>query len=103
MYLIREVMYCKPGKVRPMVEKFLAMSKLGERVGMPPMRIMTDFAAERYWTLVAEMEVESLEAFEAMMSSPQGSEEDMKEFEKIMAGYHDLVDHGKREVYKIEA
>ena len=31
MYLIREVMYCKPGKVRPMVEKFLAMSKLGER------------------------------------------------------------------------
>jgi len=102
MYLIREVMYCKPGKVRPMVEKFLAMSKLGERVGMPPMRIMTDFAAERYWTLVAEMEVESLEAFEAMMSSPQGSEEDMKEFEKIMAGYHDLVDHGKREVYKIE-
>ena len=24
-------------------------------------------------------------------------------FEKIMAGYHDLVDHGKREIYKIEA
>lgn len=102
MYLIREVMYCKPGKVRPMLEKFLAMSKLGERIGMPPMRVMTDFAAERYWTLVAEMEVESLEAFEAMMSDPQGSEEDLKEFEKIMAGYHDLVDHGRREVYKIE-
>ena len=28
MLLIREIMHCKPGKVRPMVEKFLAMSKL---------------------------------------------------------------------------
>lgn len=102
MYLIREVMHCKPGQVRPLAEKFLAMSRLGERLGMPPMRVMTDFAAERYWTLVAEMEVESLEAFEAMMSNPQGSEEDMKEFEEIMEGYHDLVDVGRREIYKIE-
>jgi hypothetical protein len=102
MFVIREVMYCKPGKVRPMVEKFLAMSKLGERVGMPRMRVMTDFCAERYWTVVAEMEVESLESFERMMSSPQGSAEDMKQFEEIMKGYHDLVDHGKREIYKVE-
>ena len=102
MFVIREVMYCKPGKVRPLVEKFLAMSKLGERMGMPSMRIMTDFCAERYWTIVAEMEVESLEAFERMMSSPQGSAEDMKQFEEIMKGYHDLVDHGKREIYRIE-
>jgi hypothetical protein len=41
MYLIRDIMYCKPGKVRPMVEK-------------------------------------------------------------IMQRYHDLVDHGKREIYKLE-
>ena len=102
MYLIREVMYCKPGKVRPMVEKFLAMSKLGERMNMPPMRVMTDFAAERYWTIVAEMEVPDLEAFERMMSNPEGSEEDMKKFEEVMKGYHDLVDYGKREIYKIE-
>ena len=26
MLLVREIMYCKPGKVRPMVEKFLAMN-----------------------------------------------------------------------------
>ena len=103
MYLIREIMYCKPGKVRPMVEKFNAMNKLSGKAGMPKMRIMTDFCAEQYWTIVAEMEVASLEEFEKMMSSPGGSAEDMKEFEKIMQGYHDLVDHGKREVYKIEA
>jgi hypothetical protein len=101
MYLIREVFYCKPGKVRPMVEKFLAMSKLNTKIGMPPMRVMTDFCAERYWTIVAEMEVPDLAAFEKMMAmTPESA--DMKQFEEIMKGYHDLVDHGKREIYKIE-
>jgi hypothetical protein len=28
---------------------------------------------------------------------------DMKEFEEIMKGYHDLVDSGRREIYTIEA
>ena len=102
MFLIRDVMYCKPGKVRPLVEKFLAMSTLGEKLGMPRMRIMTDFCAERYWMLVSEMEVADLQAFERMMTSPQGSPEDLKKFEEIMKGYHDLVDQGKREIYKIE-
>ena len=68
MLLVREIMYCKPGKVRPMVDKFLAMSKLGEKMGMPKMKVMTDLSAERYWTIVSEMEVPSLLAFENMMS-----------------------------------
>jgi hypothetical protein len=102
MYLVREVMYCKPGKVRPLVDKFVAMNKLGEKVGMPTMRIMTDFCAERYWTVVSEFEVKSIQEFEQMMSTPQGSSEDLKKYEEIMKGYHDLVDYGKREIYKIE-
>lgn len=101
MFLIRDIMYCKPGKVRPMVDRFVRMSKLGEKVGMPPMRIMTDFCAERYWTIVSEMEVKDLSEFESMMSMGQGSPE-MKEMEELMKGYHDLVDHGKREIYRIE-
>ena len=102
MFIVRDVMYCKPGKVRPLVEKFLAMSKLTERAGMGNMRIMTDMCAEQYWTLVSEMEVPSLKAFEDMMSPTGMSEADAKEFERIMDGYHDLVDHGKREIYKLE-
>ena len=104
MMLVREVMYCKPGKVRPMVEKFLAMSKLHEKAGMWKMRVMTDFVAERYWTIVAEFEVPSMQAFEEMMSGkgPQLDAAAMKEMEKLMEGYHDLVVKGKREVYKIE-
>ncbi len=102
MLLVRDIMYCKPGKVRPMVEKFLAMSKLSQKVGMPKMRILTDLSGEPYWTVVAEMEVASLQAYEAMLQ-PQGmSEKDTKAFEDIMKGYHDLVDHGRREIYRIE-
>ena len=98
MLLIRDIMYCKPGKVRPMVEKFLAMRKLSSMQGMGPSRLMTDVSAERYWTVVVEFEVESMDKFMAMAP---GTEE-MKEMEKIMAGYHDLVDYGRREIYKIE-
>lgn len=102
MLLIREVMYCKPGKVRPMVDKFLAMSKLGEQSGQSRMRVMTDFCAERYWTIVAEFEVPSMQAFEEMMQGTGMSPEAGKEMERVMAGYHDLVEYGKREIYKIE-
>ena len=97
MLLIRDIMYCKPGKVRPMVEKFLAIKKIGEKKGMGKMRVSTDVSAERYWTVVAEMEVESLDAFMNMMQSS-----DMKDFDEAMKGYHDLVDKGRREIYKIE-
>jgi hypothetical protein len=98
MLLIRDIMYCKPGKVRPMIDKFLAMAKLGEKNGMGKMRVMTDVSAERFWTIVSEFETPSLEAF---MSMGQNADE-MKQFEEIMKGYHDLVDHGRREIYKIE-
>ncbi len=102
MLLIRDIMYCKPGKVRPMVEKFVAMSKLGEKAGMPRMRVMTDMCAERYWTVVAEMEVQDMQTFEQMMTSIQTSDEDAKQFEEVMKGYHDLVESGRREIYKLE-
>jgi hypothetical protein len=104
MLLIRDIMYCKPGKVKPMVEKFLAMSKINVKLGMPKMRVLTDVSAERYWTVVSEMEVESLTVFEQMfVNMQQQNSEDMKQFEEIMKGYHDLVVKGRREIYKIEA
>ena len=102
MLLIREIMYCKPGKVRPLVEKFLAMSKLSAKSGMGGFRVMTDVSAERYWTVVSEMEVASLEAFEKMMVGSGMDEATGKEFEAIMKGYHELVDKGRREIYRIE-
>ena len=103
MLLIREIMYCKPGKVRPMVEKFIAMDKLGHKAGMPKMRVLTNFCGERFWTIVAEMEVSSVDEFERMMQGTGQGKEDQKEMERLMEGYHDLVDYGRREIYKIES
>ena len=100
MLLIRDIFYCKPGKVRPLVEKFQAINKLGAGKGMPRVRLLTDVSAERYWTVVSEMEVESFDTF--MKMDMGGDAATMKEMEKLMSGYHELVDHGRREIYKIE-
>ena len=102
MLMIREIMYCKPGQVRSLVEKFIAMSKLGEKAGVPPMQVMTDVSSERFWMCVAEFKVPSLQAFEDMMSGKGMSEADGKEMERIMTGYHDLVVKGRREIYRLE-
>ena len=102
MLLIREIMHCKPGKVRPMVEKFLKMSEINEKAGLGKMRVMTDFCGERYWTIVAEFEAASLQEFDEMMQGRGMTPEIMAEYEKLMVGYHDLVEDGRREIYKIE-
>jgi hypothetical protein len=98
MFLVRDIMYCKPGQARPMVQKFLALSKLIEGMGWGPLRVTTDFSAERYWTVVAEMEVESIEKHSELARASM----EKKEFQDAMKGYHDLIDHGRREIYTIE-
>ena len=100
MVLIREIFFCKPGQVRPMVEKFKAMNALTEKLGLGKSRVMTDLSAERYWMVVSEWEVKSLAAFEDMM---KGGAMQGKEFEDIMKDYHNLVESGRREIYTIEA
>ncbi len=92
------------GKVKPLVEKLVAMAALMEKAGQPKMRVMTDFVAERYWTAVTEFEVESLDAFDKMMSGqgPQMDADAMKKMDELMKGYHDLVEVGRREIYRLE-
>ena len=102
MLLIREVFYCRPGKVRPLLEKFQAMNRIMANAGQPSMRLMTDFTGERYWTLVAELETPGLAEFEKMMQGEGMSEADRKEFERLMEGYHDLIDSGRREIFRLE-
>jgi hypothetical protein len=99
MFLVRDIMYCKPGQARPMVQKFLALSKLMAPMGFGPMRVMTDVTAERYWTVVSEMEVPNLEQYTEMSRTAMQA----KEFQDVMKGYHDLIESGRREIYKIES
>src|SRR5262245_57707860 len=94
MYLIREVMYCKPGQVKPMVQKFLALAKVAKKQKLFSMRVMTDSVAERFWTVVMEVETESLDKFEEMGRKAMEN----KELQEVMKGYHDHIDYGRREV-----
>ena len=98
MYLIRDLMYCKPGKARPIVEKMLALSKITQKMGFGTMRVMTDISGEQFWTVVSEVEVSSVEQFAEASRKSMG----MPEFQEIMKGYHDLVDGGRREIFKLE-
>jgi hypothetical protein len=98
MFLIRDIMYCKPGKVRPMVEKFKQLNKVMKKMGFTTSRILTDVSAERYWTVVIETEAENLEEFAEMSRQTMTD----KSIQKAMKDYHDLVDQGRREIYMIE-
>ena len=98
MFMIRETMHCKPGKVRELVDRFKALSKLIGEMGYTPFRLYTDVSGERFWTVVAETDADSVEAFIGMEQKVMANEK----AKQIMAGYHDLVDHGRREIYRIE-
>jgi len=63
MYVIREVLHCKPGKVRQMVEKFKQISTIVTEMGHEPMRLLTDVTGEPFWTIVAEARVEKVDDF----------------------------------------
>ncbi len=98
MYVIREVLNCKPGKVRQMVEKFTQISMVLTDMGHEPMRIRTDVTGEPYWTVIAEATVEKIDDFFAVEQKLTTNET----LRKTMADYHDLVDRGRREIYRLE-
>ena len=99
MYVIREVLNCKPGKVRPMVEKFREISMVLKEMGHEPMRVLTDVTGEPFWTVIAEATVEKIDDFFAMEQTLTVNET----LRTVMADYHDLVTSGRREIYRIES
>jgi hypothetical protein len=99
MYVIREVLTCRPGKVREMVVKFNAISDALKEMGHEPLRLLTDVSGEPFWTLVAEAKVEAIDDFFAMERRVMAN----ATLGKTMADYHELVDSGRREIYRIES
>ncbi|HSK18915.1 MAG TPA: hypothetical protein VK912_07230 [Longimicrobiales bacterium] len=98
MYVIREVLNCRPGQVRQMVEKFKAISNVVEEMGHEPFRLLTDATGEQFWTLIAEAKTERIDDFFALEEKVMQNED----LRKTMAGYHDLVESGRREIYRVE-
>lgn len=99
MYVIREVLHCKPGKVRQMVEKFKAISAAVKEMGHEPMRLLTDVTGEPFWTIVAEAKVEKIDDFFAIEQALMAKES----LRQTMADYHQLVENGRREIYRVES
>lgn len=99
MYVIREVLNCKPGKVSQMVEKFKVLSSTLRDMGHEPLRILTDVTGEPFWTVVAEAKVERIDDFFTLEQALRGNEA----LRKTMSDYHDLVARGRREIYRIES
>jgi hypothetical protein len=99
MYMIREILHCKPGKVRQMADRLRALSQALTEMGHQPMRLLTDVTGEPFWTIVAEAQVEKIDDFfavEQMLRANAG-------VRKVMADYHDLVESGRREIYRVES
>jgi hypothetical protein len=99
MFMVREILRCKPGKVSELKGKFIALGKVMKAMGIAPFRLYTDVAGEQFWTLVAEHEYETLDSIRDMEAQVMGDER----AQAAMAGYHDLVVSGRREIYKVEA
>ena len=99
MYVIREVLHCKPGKVRQMADKFRAISHALQEMGHKPMRLLTDVTGEPFWTIVAEAQVETIDDFFAVEQKLTADER----VREAMSDYHDLVESGRREILRIES
>ena len=99
MYVIREVLNCKPGKVRQMVEKFRSISTVLKEMGQEPLRVLTDVTGEPFWTIVAEAKVEAIDDFFAVEHKLMAN----AALREAMADYHDLVESGRREIFRVES
>jgi hypothetical protein len=96
MYLVRDIFHCKPGKAKELVNKFKQTIPFMEERHLMNARLMTDVVSN-FWTVILEGEVNNLSDFENTKGFT--SQEKVKE---IMAGYMDLVEGGKREIFRIE-
>jgi hypothetical protein len=97
MFLIRDVFRCKPGKAGAVARMFLAtVPSMENEDGFRNVRVLTDYVAA-YWTVVLQAEVEDIGQFDGHMRTFSAR----PEVKEALAGYLDLVDGGRREIYRI--
>jgi hypothetical protein len=68
-------------------------------MGHEPMRLFTDVTGEPFWTIVAEARVEKVDDFFVMERRLMANEA----LRKTMGDYHDLVESGRREIFRLES
>jgi hypothetical protein len=99
MYVIRNVMHCKPGKVNDLINKMREMESVMKKADPKiQTRIMTDVSGARFWTAIIEVETDSIERHEELgrkaMQDPAVA--------KSLGEYHNFVESGYREIFKLE-
>ena len=97
MYVIREILNCKPGKVRSMIEKFGGLSTALVDLGQEPLRVLTDGTGEPSGRSSSRRE-----SRRSMTSSPSRrsswpTKRSGIRWRTITAS----VDRGRREIYRI--
>jgi hypothetical protein len=92
-------MHCKPGRVKELVTIFKQLNQIMKGMGHPLHRIMTDVSGERFWTVVSELEIEKLDLQEEIMRQTMGD----PKVAEAMKNYHNLVEWGHREIFKLES
>lgn len=68
-------------------------------MGHEPLRLLTDVTGEPFWIMVADATVSRIEDFFAMEQTLMANET----LRKTMAYYHELVENGRREIYRLES
>jgi hypothetical protein len=63
MYVIRDTFQCKPGMAKELVKKFKQTIPFMKEQNLRNARVMTDVVSN-YWTVVLELEEETLADFE---------------------------------------
>jgi hypothetical protein len=97
MFVIRDIFRCKPGKAKELVELFKRTIPVMERDDrFTNVRVMVDAVAD-YWTVVLEADCASLDDFERHLSE-FGTRPEVRE---ATAGYMDLVEGGRREIWRL--
>ena len=97
MYVVRDVFRCKPGHSKAIADRFKRSFPLMQKMqGFVSARVLVD-AVSTYWTVVLEMEVETLAEFERQMNEYSAS----AEFRDAMKGYMDEVEGGHREIFRV--
>jgi hypothetical protein len=96
MIVVRNVFRCKPGKAAELASRMQKMVPLMKQNGSGNVRVMVDLVAD-FWTVVLDMEAPDLGAYEKMLDQRNST----PEMRDAMGNYMDLVEEGRREVYKL--
>jgi len=98
MFLVRDVFKTKPGKSGALAKIFKQANE--HLLGMDGFRnpqVMTDMVGP-YWTVVNQIEVDSIERYTSMSRTFTSK----PEVAALFKGYMELVESGYREIFKIE-